>query len=68
MNSQSRILGLGKRCQIPYSQHGLLLNLMTFHVRLTPAISLIPGYDLRLRLSEVAEVFHLPRPLYDCYI
>jgi glycosyltransferase involved in cell wall biosynthesis len=77
MNSQNQILGLGKRCRVPYSKNRLLIEFMTFHFRLfrrtafeqaggiNPSLSLIADYDLSLRFSEVTEIFHLPRPLYD---
>jgi glycosyltransferase involved in cell wall biosynthesis len=77
MNAQGQMLGLGKRCQIPYAKNRLLIEFMTFHFRLfrrtvfeqaggiNTDIALIPDYDLSLRISEITEVFHLPRPLYD---
>jgi glycosyltransferase involved in cell wall biosynthesis len=60
MNTQNQILGLGKRCTIPYSKNRLLIEFMTFHFRLfrqtafeqaggiNPALSLIADYDLSL--------------------
>lgn len=68
--------GLGKRCQMPYSQHRILLDFMTFHFRLmrrnvyeqvggiNPAFKLAEDYDLCLKLTEVTEVHHLERSLY----
>lgn len=68
--------GPGARCRIPYSQNGLLVNFMTFHFRLIrravceqvggvdASLPCAWDYDLCLRLSEVAPVLHLPRPLY----
>lgn len=72
--SQNR--GCGKRCQIPFSMNRLLVDFMTFHFRLIrrSIFDLAGGintdfpcavdYDLSLRLSEVANVYHLKRPLY----
>ena len=34
MTAAGEVLGLGHRCQIPYSPQGLLLDFMTFHFRL----------------------------------
>ena len=68
--------GEGKRCQIPYSKDRLLLDFMTFHFRLmrTSVFWQVGGieakynaaqdYDLCLKLSEVTEIRHLPKPLY----
>jgi glycosyltransferase involved in cell wall biosynthesis len=70
--------GLGQRCQIPYSKDRLLIDFMTFHFRLMRrsvydqvggidlAFPCAQDYDLCLKLSEVAEIHHLPQPLY-CY-
>lgn len=66
----------GQRCQIPYSQERLLIDFMTFHFRLfrrdvfeaaggiDPFFQVAVDYDLCLRLSEVTQVAHLPKPLY----
>jgi len=66
----------GKRCQIPYSPQRLLMDFMTFHFRLIrrsiyesiggikPEFTTAPDYDLCLRLSEVTEIEHIPKPLY----
>ena len=65
------------RCDIPYSQEGLLVNFMTFHFRLMRRCiyDRVGGvnasftgsaydYDLCLRLSEVAQVAQVKQPLY----
>lgn len=69
-------LGAGKRCRIPYSKERLLLDFMTFHFRLmrTDVFWQVGGieskyaaaqdYDLCLKLSEVTEIRHVPKPLY----
>ena len=69
-------LGEGKRCRIPYSKDRLLLDFMTFHFRLmrTEVFWQVGGieskynaaqdYDLCLKLSEVTEIHHVPKPLY----
>jgi glycosyltransferase involved in cell wall biosynthesis len=68
--------GLGKRCLMPYSQHRMLLDFMTFHFRLirrevyeqvggiNSTFKFVEDYDLCLRLTEVTEVHHLERSLY----
>jgi glycosyltransferase involved in cell wall biosynthesis len=70
------VRGLGKRCAIPYSKDRLLIDFMMFQFRLMrrsaydqaggpdPAMSPAEDYDFCLRLSEVAQIHHLPRPLY----
>jgi filamentous hemagglutinin family protein len=74
-DAEAKILGYGQRCHIPYSPDRLLLDFMTFHFRLIrrSVYEQIEGlneslrvvdYDLCLRLSEVAKVYHLPKPLY----
>ncbi len=72
----NQVLGLGKRSQIPYSRDRLLVDFMTFHFRLVrrsvynqiggldPSFDTAQDYDICLRLSEVTEVVHLPKPLY----
>lgn len=69
-------LGLGARCQIPYSPERLLIDFMTFHFRLIrrDVYELVGGidlefpqaqdYDLCLKISEVTKIEHLPQPLY----
>ena len=69
-------LGLGARCQIPYSKERLLIDFMTFHFRLirrdvydkVGRIDLdfpqAEDYDLCLKISEVTEIYHLQQPLY----
>lgn len=68
--------GLGARCRTPYSSYRLLLEFMTYHLRLVrtdayravggfdPGMGVSTDYDLCLRLSERFEIAHLPRPLY----
>jgi filamentous hemagglutinin family protein len=77
IDEASKVIGYGHRCNIPYSPAGLLLNFMTFHFRLirrsvyeqvggvNESFSLCAyDYDLCLRLSEVAQVRRLKKPLY----
>ena len=71
-----QVQGLGKRCQIPYSRDRLLIDFMTFHLRLIrhttfikaggidPSFAAAVDYDLCLRLSEVTQVYHLKQSLY----
>jgi glycosyltransferase involved in cell wall biosynthesis len=68
--------GLGDRCRIPYSKERLLTDFMTFHFRLMrrsvyeqaggidPSFQWAEDYDLCLKLSEVTQIYHLPKPLY----
>ena len=76
MNETGRVTGVGKRTAVPYSRDRLLIDFMTFHFRLMrrELFDRVGGmreefagaedYDLCLRLSEVTEIRHLPRPLY----
>ncbi|MGF1673441.1 MAG: glycosyltransferase [Rivularia sp. (in: cyanobacteria)] len=76
INEKNKVLGKGKRCQIPYSPSRLLVDFMTFHFRLMrmsvfvqaggidSQSGLAQDYDLCLRLSEITQVHHLNRPLY----
>ena len=76
IDERGRNLGLGARCQIPYSKERLLIDFMTFHFRLIRRdvydlcgrIDLdfpqAEDYDLCLKISEVTEIYHLQQPLY----
>ncbi len=76
IDENSQILGLGHRCQIPYSKNRLLIDFMTFHFRLIrrtvydrvggfdSAFPCAQDYDLCLKLSEVTRICTLKRPLY----
>ncbi|MBE9104386.1 CHAT domain-containing protein [Nostoc cf. edaphicum LEGE 07299] len=76
IDRDSKVIGYGHRCGIPYSQEGLLVNFMTFHFRLirrsvynqvggvNKSFRCAQDYDLCLRLSEVAQVRRVPEPLY----
>jgi glycosyltransferase involved in cell wall biosynthesis len=71
-----QVMGLGERCRVPYSPERLLVDFMTFHLRLIrrPAFERVGGvdetypsatdYDFCLRLSECCQIEHLARPLY----
>lgn len=77
IDARGKVLGLGRRCQIPYSRDQLLLDHITFHFRLmrrsvyeqvggiNPNYERAQDYDLCLRLSEVTEVHQIAKPLYD---
>lgn len=70
--------GIGRRCLVPFDRDRLLVEFMAFHFRLyrrsvSAAIGGVDGrflaaadYDFVLRMSEMAPVLHVPKPLY-CY-
>ena len=76
IDKQGKILGLGARCQIPYSKNRLLIDFMTFHFRLIrrDVYNRVGGidlefpqaqdYDICLKISEITEIYHLQQPLY----
>lgn len=76
IDERNKTLGLGRRCQIPYGKERLLVDFMTFHFRLfrrevfdaaggiDDSFEAAYDYDFCLRVSEVASIVHLPRPLY----
>ena len=77
MDENGGVLGVGRRSTIPYSKERLLTDFMTFHFRLLrrnafdgiggldESIPLAEDYDLCLKLSESAEIAHIPEPLYQ---
>lgn len=76
INQSGKVMGLGSRTKIPYSKDRMLVDFMTFHFRLvrrelfdraggadtTQTYAL--DYDLCLKWSEMADVYHLKKPLY----
>lgn len=76
IDPQNRDLGLGARCQIPYSPERLLIDFMTFQFRLIRReiydrvggidVEFIQAqdYDICLKIAEVTEIFHCPQSLY----
>lgn len=76
IDERDKVLGLGSRCRIPYSQERLLVDFMTFHFRLMrrdafelaggidSSIQVAIDYDLCLRLSEVTQFAHIAKELY----
>ena len=76
MDEAGNVKGLGNRTKIPYSKDRLLIDFMTFHFRLMRrewferlggfdvSMDAAEDYDFCLRLSEQAEIRHLPQPLY----
>ncbi|MDQ3039785.1 MAG: glycosyltransferase [Pseudomonadota bacterium] len=76
IDEADNLLNVGTRCLTPYSPQALLLNFMTYHLRLIRAnayravggydasVDESADYDLCLRLSEHCEIGHLPQPLY----
>jgi glycosyltransferase involved in cell wall biosynthesis len=77
IDEQGQAHGIGSRCKIPYSENRLLTDFMTFHFRLLrhslyeqvggvdADLPCAMDYDLCLKLSEVTEIYHLPKCLYD---
>lgn len=69
-------LGMGVRCDIPYSKERLLVDFMTFHFRLfrraafeqaggiNTTFATAQDYDFCLRMSEITQIEHLRDPLY----
>ncbi|BAY19016.1 filamentous hemagglutinin outer membrane protein [Anabaenopsis circularis NIES-21] len=76
IDENNTILSYGYRCLVAYSREALLNQFMTFHFRLIrrevlelvgeidESLATVEDYDLCLRLSEVAEVEHIYKPLY----
>ena len=76
INESGKVTGYGHRCSIPYSPERLLVDFMTFHFRLIRrslfeqvkgfegSPDVVEDYDLCLRLSEVASVGRVRKPLY----
>ncbi|MCT7949617.1 glycosyltransferase [Ancylothrix sp. C2] len=76
IDSQGNNRGLDERCKIPYSRDKLLVDLMVFHFRLfrrpvfeavggiSPDFETAEDYDFCLKVSEIAEIKHLQKPLY----
>jgi glycosyltransferase involved in cell wall biosynthesis len=76
IDEAGNVTGQGTRTKIPYSRDRLLIDFMTFQFRLMrrelflaaggmdESRSTAEDYDLCLRLSEMTEIRHLPRPLY----
>jgi glycosyltransferase involved in cell wall biosynthesis len=76
MDANGVVREYGPRCQTPYSKEQLLLEFMVFHFRLLHRsiydqvggidVHFMCGqdYDLCLKISEITEIFHLPKPLY----
>jgi filamentous hemagglutinin family protein len=76
INESGKVTSYGHRCSIPYSFERLLVDFMTFHFRLIRrslfeqvkgfegSPDVVEDYDLCLRLSEVASVGRVKKPLY----
>lgn len=76
MDEAGNVVGPGSRTKIPYSKDRLLIDFMTFHFRLMRrelfdrcggldvTHDAAEDYDFCLRMSEITEIQHLPRPLY----
>ena len=67
---------LSRRQSLPYSETNILVQFMTFHLRVVrrhaydsvggydAGLRYVGDYDLSLKLSEVGDVIYLQRPLY----
>jgi glycosyltransferase involved in cell wall biosynthesis len=76
LDEANMVYGLGRTCELPYSQEALLSDFMTFHFRLLRrslyeqvggvdcAFTAAMDYDLCLKLSEITQIHHLCEPLY----
>jgi cellulose synthase/poly-beta-1,6-N-acetylglucosamine synthase-like glycosyltransferase len=76
MDLKGHVIGPGSRTKIPYSKDRLLIDFMTFHFRLIrrevfdavggmdSTLDSAEDYDLCLKISEMTQIEHLPRPLY----
>jgi len=76
IDAADRVIELGKRCHIPYSELQILVDFMTFHFRLMRrsvyeqvggvdlSFPCAMDYDLCLKLSEVTQFYYLEQPLY----
>ena len=76
IDEADNVLQVGTRCLKPYSTERLLVDFMTYHLRLIradayraiggydPGVDESADYDLCLRLSERFEIGHLAQPLY----
>jgi GT2 family glycosyltransferase len=76
MNLSGQVIGPGSRTKITYSKDRLLIDFMTFHFRLIrreifdavgqmdSSLDSAEDYDLCLKISEVTQIQHIPRPLY----
>ena len=72
-----RYIRAGRRCSIPYSKERMLIDFMTFHFRLIrrSVYEAVGGidldllhcedYNLCLKISEIAEIYHLAEFLYS---
>jgi glycosyltransferase involved in cell wall biosynthesis len=69
--------GLGARCRYPFDQRTMLVQFITFHLRLVrraayqrcgdydPSLLFCGDYDLSLRLCEIGDPARLASPLYN---
>lgn len=76
VDENGKIIGLGKRCYVPYSKEALLRGHKVFHFRLMRRSTYVlagginekyeyaQDYDLTLRLSEIKDFYQLQKPLY----
>ena len=76
IDQDEKVIGLGKRCLIPYNKNLLTSIFNTFHFQLVrrtfydqvggfnEKYLLAVDYELCLRLSEVGEVYQVEEPLY----
>jgi len=74
INASDRIIGFGNRCRTPYSK--MLSDFKIFQFRLIRrsvfdetggidgSFRYAEGYDLCLRIAELTDVYHIPKPLY----
>jgi glycosyltransferase involved in cell wall biosynthesis len=76
IDKNAKYIRVGETCKIPYDREKLLTTFMVFHFRLKrrsvyesiggfdPDFKYAQDYDLCLKISEVAEIYHLPQVRY----
>ena len=76
MDADGCPIRLSRRQSLPYSEVNILVQFMTFHLRVVrrlayefvggydAGLKYVGDYDLSLKLSEVGDVIYLQRPMY----
>ncbi len=76
IDAEGKLIGEGRRQDMPYSDLRMLVQFITFHMRYicrkhyelaggySATLKYTGDYDLSIRLAEVGGIFFLPLPLY----